>query len=100
METCFCSFFINCFQFVTQCHPCTCTDEWHPTASTLCPLSLPRNKAQAELHSKQSSNAPSPENFLTIGGYFKRCTYHVTALSWLKKEEERKKERKKEDEQF
>ena len=24
-----------------------CTNEWRPTASTLCPLSLPRNKVQA-----------------------------------------------------
>ena len=40
-----------------------CTDKWHPTASTLCPLSLPHNKAQV-----------------------KRYTYCVTALGWLKKE--------------
>ena len=67
METCFCSFLINCLkfcqfnlfchvfnlsrvQFVTWCHPRTCgecvilarvcSNEWLPTASTLSPLSL------------------------------------------------------------
>ena len=26
-------------------HTCTCINEWCPTASTLCPLGLPRKKA-------------------------------------------------------
>ena len=58
METWFCSFLMNFFQFfllrsVTHAHvadassPHVCTDEWHSTASTLCPLSLPRKKAKA-----------------------------------------------------
>lgn len=38
-----------------------------------------------ELYSKRSSKYTSPENFL-FGGCFKRSTYHVTALGWLKKE--------------
>ena len=40
-------------------------------ARLFCPLSLPRKKAQVVspgLHSKQSSNGPSPEYFVTIGG--------------------------------
>ena len=49
---------------------------------------------KSQLHSKQSSKGPSPENFMTIGGCFKCNTYRVTALGWLKKKE-RKKERKK-----
>ena len=49
------------------------------------------NKSQ--LRSKKSSNEPSPENFLTIGGYFEHYMYRVAALGWLKKEDEE--ERKK-----
>ena len=60
METCFCSFLVNFIQFIMRCCPLTsgwcviltivqlCTDEWGPTASTLCPLCwLPRKKVQA-----------------------------------------------------
>ena len=51
------------------------------------PQSSPQRSAggNSQLHSKRSSNGPSPENFLTIGGYFERNTYRVTALRWLKK---------------
>ena len=34
-----------------------CIDEWRPTASTLCPLSLPRKKAQAVSPSYAQSKA-------------------------------------------
>ena len=43
---------------------------------------------KSQLCSKQSSNEPSPENFLTIGDYFEHYMYRVMALGWLKKEEE------------
>ena len=41
---------------------------------------------------KQSSNGLSPENFLTIGGYFEHYTYRATALAWLKKKEQEEEE--------
>ena len=67
------------------------------STSTHCPLSLPRQKVQAvyksPLNSKQSSNEPFLEHFLTIGGYLEHYMYHITVLGWLKKE--RKKERRK-----
>ena len=56
--------------------------------------SLPRKKSassKSQLHSKQSSNEPPPENFMVIGGCFKCYTHHVTVLGWLKKEERKKK---------
>ena len=43
-----------------------------------------------QLRSKQSSNVPSPENFVAIGGYFERYMYRVMALGWLKKNERKK----------
>ena len=53
-----------------------CIDEWRPTTSILCPLSLPRKKAQAVSLSYAQSKAkkPSPENFIAIGGCFERYT--------------------------
>ena len=62
---------------------------------------LPRRNVQvhgkSQLRSKRSLNEPSPEKFLSIGGFFECYTYWVMALGWLKKEEEeRKKEGKKE----
>ena len=65
---------------------------------TLLPQSFPQKNAGGKswLRSKRSSNEPSPGNFLTIGGYFERYTYHVMALGWLKKKERKKEE----DEQF
>ena len=95
-KTCFCSFLINFFQFVLRVDASSshmCTDEWHPTASTLYPLSLPHKKSaggKSQLHSKQSSNGPSPENFLTIGGCFECYTYRVMTQGWLRKEERKK----------
>ena len=56
-----------------MCHPSTSTDEWCPTACTLCLFSLPCKKSvggKLQLRSKQISKAPSQENFLTIGSYF------------------------------
>ena len=52
------------------------------------PQSSPQKSAGGKLQlcSKWSSNGPSPENFLTIGGYFEHNTYRVMVLRWLKKE--------------
>ena len=74
-----------------QYNPCTCapTNGVQHAASTLCPPVFPAKKAQAVSPSYAHS---SPENFLTIGGYFECYKDRVTALGWLKKEEgERKK---------
>ena len=85
-----------------MCHHHTCTDEWCPTASALCPpsQSSPQKCAggKSQLHSKRSLNEPSPEKFQSIGGFFECYTYRVMALGWQlkKEEEERKKEGKKE----
>ena len=38
-------------------HHDVCSDKWHPTASTLCPLSLPHKKAQAVSSSHTQSKA-------------------------------------------
>ena len=86
-----------------MCHPRTCTltnGFQQPVCSA--PSVFPAESAsgKSQLCSKQSSNKPSPENFLTIGVCFECYTYHVAVLGWMKKEEERKKERKKEDEQI
>ena len=65
METCFCSCLIS---FLSICyavphmhkqlmHHDVCSDKWHPTASTLCPLSLPHKKAQAVSSSYTQSKA-------------------------------------------
>ena len=61
------------------------------------PQSSPQEgeSGKSQLCSRQSSNVPSPDNFMTIGGCFECYTYRVTALGWLKKNE-----RKKGDEQF
>ena len=70
-----------------------CTNEWLLTASTLCPLSLFCKKGESgksQLRSKQSSNGPYPENFMTIGGCY---TYRIMLPAWMKKEEQIKKER-------
>ena len=82
-----------------MCYPSTCADEWRPTARH-CPLSLPRRKRWCMVSliytQKQSSNGPSPRNFLTVSGYFERIhTYCIMVLGWKKK-----KKKKKEDEQF
>ena len=69
------------------------TDEWLPTASTLCTLSLPHKKSangKSQLCSKQSSNELSTEIFMAIGGCFELFMYLVTVLGWLKKEREKK----------
>ena len=70
---------------------CTMTDKWHPTASTLCPLSLPRRKAQVVSLSYAQNKAQNhyPQRIpLATGGYFECNTYHVTVLGWLKKHSE------------
>ena len=65
-----------------MCHPSMslCTDEWHPTASTLCPISLPRKNTQ-EVSCSYAQKWTSKESFLkiflTIRGYFKHKTYHI-----------------------
>ena len=62
-------------------------------------------KKAFQLLSRRSSNEPSPENFMTIGGCFE-CYRHILCYGTKlaeergKKEEERKKERKKEDKNF
>ena len=63
----------------------------HYSASLLCPLSLPRKKAQAVSHSYAQSKPKKtiPENFMTIGGCFELYTSRVTALGWLKKKRRR-----------
>ena len=57
-------------QFVCVILACMCTDEWHPTASTL-PSQSSSQKAYAGVKYyttavtlKQSSKGPFPENFL------------------------------------
>ena len=66
----------------------TCTDKWRPIASTLCPLSVPHKNAggMSQLCLKQTSNGSSPENFLSVGGYFECYMYHVTCSARLDEE--------------
>ena len=67
-------------------HPSTCIDEWHQS-------SLQKG---AGGKSQLCSNGPSPENFLTIDGYFECNTFsrHGPSLA----EEERKTEKMKSSE--
>ena len=70
---------INFFQFITQCHSCTCdwctilvcVHRWMTSniQYTLPSQSSPQESANGkyQLCSKQSSNTPSPEIFLTNG---------------------------------
>ena len=44
--------------------------------------------AKSQSCSKRSSNLPSQENFLAFGGCLECETYCITALGWLKKEED------------
>ena len=70
-----------------------CIDEWHPTASMFCPLSLPCKKiagVRSQLFSKQSSKGPFLENFLPSGGFFEHNTYRVTVIGCLKKKRKKK----------
>ena len=69
-------------------HPSTCTDKWHPTASTTLSHSLYRRKVYLQLRSKQIFVCTSPENFLATSGCFECKTYYIMALGWLKKENE------------
>ena len=68
-------------------HPSTCTDEWHPTANTLCPHD---RKALEICHSyvqnKAQKHHPQRIPWLLVG--FERNTYRVTVLGWLKKEDD------------
>ena len=70
----------------TKCFLTYHNTKWRPTASLL--KSAPRKSAgvKSELRSKLSTKAPSQEDSLATGGSFKRNTYRVTALDWLKKE--------------
>ena len=105
-------FLINFFQFVMQ--YCPHTSGWcvifarvhqqmasNSQYTLHAPSVFPQEStgSKSQLHSKQSSNGPSPEHFMILGGYFECYMYHIMALGWLKKQEaeERKKE---EDEQF
>ena len=85
-------------------HPHTCApmngfqQPVHTAPSVFCAKKSASGTSQ--LHPKQSSNEPYPENFMTIGGCFECYTYRIMVLVWLKKEEQRKKERNEGDEQF
>ena len=73
-------------------YPCMCalTNGFHQpvhSASSVFPT-------KAHMRSKQSSNAPSPKNFLTICGCFEHYMYHILALSWSKKKKKKKKKKK------
>ena len=99
-----CTFPLSLFQFVMQCCPCTsgwciilahvrrwmASNSQYNTAPSVFPA-----KKHRQLCLKQSSNEPSSENFLTIGGCFECYMYHVTALGWLKNKEEKTKGKKK-----
>ena len=77
-------------------HMCAPMNDLIPTANTLPSQSSPQKSAgsKSQLRSKQSSNEPSQENFLTIGGYFEhyKYMYRITVLGWPKKEERKKDE--------
>ena len=66
-------------------------DEWHLTV-LVATLHAPRLKSVEvlyQLRSTPSSKCTRPqENSLATGGCFERNTYRVTALGWLKKEDE------------
>ena len=100
METCLCSFLIKIkfsiimlhgadYIILCMCHSRMCIDEWHPTASTLCLLGLPRRKVQVVCLSYAQNKAQKhhpPENSLATGGSFECNIYLIMALDWLKKE--------------
>ena len=73
-----------------------CIDEWRPTTSILCPLSLPRKKAQVVSPSYAQSKAKNtiPREFHGYWWLFRML--HVSGYG-ARLAEERKKE---EDEQF
>ena len=82
--------FLVCAQFVRSTthtlatdasSPHVCTDEWLPTASTLCPLSLSRKKAQAVSPSYAQKSKAQMDHPL-----------HVSCYSARLAEERRKKE--------
>ena len=101
METFF--FDKNLNNFVTQAahtlavdalslHMCT---NWLPTASTLCPLLIvflqksSSSTCKSQLRSKQSSNGPSPDNFMTIAWWLFRML-HVLQYGTRLAEEKKK----------
>ena len=60
-------------------HLSTCTDEWRPTASTLCPSVFLGKKSQE--WGQNVSQGLSSENFLATCGFFNATLImHVTAL--------------------
>ena len=87
---------------VTRCRPRNCgwwvisaRVHWRMASYSqyaLPPQSSPQESAsgKSQLHSKQSSKGPFPENSLASGGCFEHYTYHVMALGWLKKKEKKK----------
>ena len=74
-------------------HPGTYTNEWRPTASTLCPVSLPHKKKHKKV---QEFERTTPENFLATGGCFNHNTQILCQSTRLAKERKKKKERNKE----
>ena len=63
-------------------------DEW---SLTVLVHSAPQSKSaevMSQLCSTTSSKCTPQENFLATGGCFERNTHGITALGWLKKEEE------------
>ena len=56
-------------------------------ASTL-PSRLKNTEVMLQLHSTPSAKCSPQENSLATGGCFERNTYRVTALGWLKKEDD------------
>ena len=69
-------------------YPHMCTDEWHPTVST---VGFPSKKVQVLSHSHTQNEAqidhPKRISWLLVAVW--NTTHHVTALGWLKKEEDK-----------
>ena len=78
-------------------HPCTCVDKWRPTASTLCPLSLPRKKVQM-VSSSYAQSKPQKDHLQRISWLLVAVSNATCIALWHYRLVEE--ERKKEDEQF
>ena len=68
-------------------YPSTCADEWRPTASTLCLLSLPCKELQC---SNKAQKAHLQRISWLLVAFFECNTCRVMALGWLKKERMKK----------
>ena len=66
-------------------YPSMCTNKWCPTASTLCPLSLPCKNHRSACGHSHAQNEVQKDH----GGFFECNAYCVMALGWLKKERRR-----------